>query len=70
VADERKEGYFEGVLIGIGDEYELPIFIADTVKEMAEISGLTVSTINTHIYLNGHRKRKHRSRHTFIRVVI
>jgi len=53
-----------------GDEYELPIFITDTVKEMAEICGISRETVSSHIYYN--RNKMHMKKHgrTFIRVVI
>lgn len=47
------------------DEYELPIYVADTVEELAEHYGISVSTIYTAVSLG---KNGARNGYRFVKV--
>ena len=50
------------------DEYELPLIVADTIKEMAQICGTTESAIKGSIH--NHKIDKWKNPHTSIFVTV
>lgn len=48
------------------DEYEFPILIADSAEELADLAGVTISTIRSSVCR--HRKGKYKSQYECIEV--